>query len=138
MKGDLSTGCHTGPSGTVNIVGIERKLIIMFIFSKAGPHTCFFTKRVCKAVIPTRFFTKRVSKAGIPTRFLGKRVWKIFYSVFLQRGAYLLFFKAGIQSGCGYLLFYKAGTQSGYPYLLFREAGMLHAEYTHFSKKQII
>jgi hypothetical protein len=87
---------------------------------------------------PYPLFYKAGIQSGIPTRFLGKRVWKIFYSMFLQRGAYLLFFKAGIQSGCGYLLFYKAGTQSGYPYLLFREAGMLHAEYTHFSKKQII
>ena len=106
-----------GPSGTVNSVGVDRNLILISIFEK---------------------FTKRISKAGIPTRFLGKRVWKIFYSVFLQRGAYLLFFKAGIQSGCGYLLFYKAATQSGYPYLLFREAGMLNAEYTRFSKQQII
>jgi hypothetical protein len=59
--------------------------------------------------------------------------------IFSKAGTpYLLFYEAGMQSGYPYLLFYKAGTQSGYPYLLFREAGMLHAEYTHFSKKQII
>jgi len=34
--------------------------------------------------------------------------------MFLQRGAYLLFYKAGKQSGYGYLLFFKAGKQSGY------------------------
>ena len=57
----LSSNGESGPSGTVNILGVGRKFITTFIFAKAGTP---------------------------------------------------------------YLLFYKAGIQSGYPYPLFREAGM--------------
>jgi hypothetical protein len=61
---------HPTFRATVNIVGVDQKVIIMFIFVKAGtPYLLFY-----KAVIPTHFSTKRVSKAGIPTQFLGKRV----------------------------------------------------------------
>ena len=55
--------------------------------SKAVTPTRFLGKRVPKAGTPTRFLGKRVPKAGTPTRFLVKRVWKIYYIVFLQRGA---------------------------------------------------
>jgi hypothetical protein len=48
---------------------------------------------------------------------------KLFYSVFLQRGAYPLFYKAGKQSGYGYPLFFKAG--------------MLHAAKTRFQKNKL-
>ena len=57
------------------------------VFLKAGTPTRFLGKRVPKAGTPTRFLVKRVPKAGTPTRFLVKRVWKMYYIVFLQRGA---------------------------------------------------
>jgi hypothetical protein len=95
-----------GPSGTVKILGVDQKLIIIIIFADACMHirfftkcvckactpTCFWGKRVCKACIPTCFFGKRVCKASIPTCFLGKRVWKLFYSVFIPAKVYPLFF----------------------------------------------
>jgi hypothetical protein len=34
---------HPGPSGIVNIVGVDQKLIIMFIIEKAGtPYPLFY------------------------------------------------------------------------------------------------
>jgi hypothetical protein len=56
---------HPTFRATVNIVGVDQKVIIMFIFVEAGtPYLLFY-----KAVIPTH---KRVW-AVFPTRFLGKR-----------------------------------------------------------------
>jgi hypothetical protein len=125
--------CKPGPSGTIKILGVDRKLIIIIIFAKACIPKSVYAKRVSIHAFLQSGYAKRVSihaflqngyAKHIPTRFLGKRVWKLFYSVFLLRGAYPLFFKACMQSVYQYTLFYKACMQSVYPYTLFYKAGM--------------
>jgi hypothetical protein len=46
----------TGPSGTIKILGVDRKLITIINFAKACIHTSFFRK----ACMHTHFSTKRV------------------------------------------------------------------------------
>jgi hypothetical protein len=100
INGGLKATCYQGLPALLNIVGVDRKLIIMLIFSKSGTpyplfykagmqsgyenyfiacfysveHTRFFSKRVNKAGMGTCFFSKRVSKAGMDTRFFSKQV----------------------------------------------------------------
>ena len=68
----------SGPSCTVNNVGVGQKLIIMFIFAEWVPQTCFLKKQVSKAVITTRFL-----QSGYPTN--------------LSRYLYLLLRDAGME-----------------------------------------
>jgi hypothetical protein len=98
----------TGPSGTVNIVGVERNLIIMFIFAKVGTPYLLFYKVGMQSGYPYPLFYKAGIQSGYPYPLFREADGKYF----IAGGAYLLFFKA-VKSGCGY------------PYLLFREAGML-------------
>ena len=130
----------SGPSCTVNNVGVGQKLIIMFIFAEWVPQTCFLKKQVRKAVITTRFLQN-----GYPTnlsRYLFLLFREVGMKIIVQHffTEYLLFFKLGsIQSKYGHLLFYKQESKVGrYPYPLSREAVMLHAEHTRFSKFQMI
>jgi hypothetical protein len=68
---------ESGPSGTVNIVGVDRKLIIMFIFAKAGtPYLLFY-------------------EAGMQSGYL----YPLFYKAGIQSGyPYPLFREAGMEN----------------------------------------
>jgi hypothetical protein len=57
---------ETGPSGTVNIVGVERKLIIMFIFSKAGTPYLLFYEAGMQSGYPYPLFYKAGIQSGYP------------------------------------------------------------------------
>jgi hypothetical protein len=70
----------TGPSGTVNIVGVERNLIIMFIFAKAGTPYLLFYKVGMQSGYPYPLFYKAGIQSGYPYPLFREAVWKIFYS----------------------------------------------------------
>jgi hypothetical protein len=57
---------ETGPSGTVNIVGVEQKLIIMFIFSKAGTPYLLFYEAGMQSGYPYPLFYKAGIQSGYP------------------------------------------------------------------------